>query len=103
VDIIETPDAFMFQADLPGVKAEDLDISIENNTLTIDGRVRRRQPESQQYIWREFGVGHFHRSFHLNTPVDAAKIHAELKNGELTLSVPKAENARARKIEIKAS
>ena len=103
VDIAETNDEFIFQADVPGVKTEDLDISFEDGVLTIDGRVKARRPENQQYVWEEYGVGHFYRSFNIDTPVKADAIKAELKNGELTLHVPKAESARTRKIEIKAS
>src|ERR671912_3076042 len=61
VDIIETPEAFIFQADLPGVKPGDVDISFENGALTIAGKVAPRQPARHNYIWREYEVGHFHR------------------------------------------
>jgi HSP20 family protein len=103
VDIIETNDAFIFQADLPGVKSENLDISFENGALTIAGKVQPRRPDNANYLWREYGVGHFYRSFTLGTPIDVDGIRAELKNGELTLHVPKAESAKTRKIEIKTS
>jgi HSP20 family protein len=103
VDIIETPEAFIFQADLPGVKPGDVDISFENGALTIEGKVQPRRPENANYLWREYGVGHFYRSFTLGTPVDVDGIKAELKNGELTLTVPKHESAKTRKIEIKTS
>lgn len=103
VDIIETEDAFIFQADMPGVKSEDVDVSFENGTLMIAGKVQPRRPEKGQYIWREYGVGHFYRSFTLSTPINVDGIKAELKNGELTLTVPKAESVKPRKIEIKSS
>jgi HSP20 family protein len=103
VDIIETNDAFVFQADLPGVKADSLDVRFENGVLTIDGQCRPRQPQTANYLWREYGVGHFHREFTIGTPVDVEKIHAELKNGELNLQVPKAGSAKTRKIEIKSA
>jgi HSP20 family molecular chaperone IbpA len=101
VDIIETNDAFIFQADLPGVKPGDIDISFDNGVLSIEGRVQPRQKPDQQYIWQEYGVGNFHRQFTLNTPINVERIHAELKNGELTLTVPKAEQARTRRIQVK--
>jgi len=100
VDVYETGEAFVFQADLPGVKPADLDIRFENGVITLEGRVRPRQPQGAGYLWREYGVGHFYRQFSLNTPVDADAITAELKNGELTLTVPKAHVARAKKIAI---
>jgi len=103
VDIIETSDEFIFHADLPGVKPGDVDVSFENGTLTIEGKVQPRQPQGPSYIWNEYGVGHYYRSFSLNTPVDMNAIRAELKNGELTLHVPKAESAKTRKIQIKTS
>jgi HSP20 family molecular chaperone IbpA len=103
VDIAETNEAFVFQADLPGVRSEDLDIRFDNGTLTIDGKVQRRGPAERGYLWREYGIGHFNRSFSLSTPIDVDGIKAELRNGELTLTVPKAASARRRKIEIKSS
>jgi HSP20 family molecular chaperone IbpA len=103
VDIIENSDAFIFQADLPGVKAGDVDISYENGVLTLAGKVHPRQPANHDYIWREYQVGHFHRQFTLNTPINVDAIKAELKHGVLELYVPKAESAKTRKIEIKTS
>ena len=103
VDVIENNDAFVFQADLPGVKAGDLDVSFENGTLTIEGRVQPRQPAGQSYVWREYGVGHFYRSFNIESPIDGDGIKAQLKNGVLELYVPKAESAKPRKIEIRSA
>jgi HSP20 family protein len=100
VDIIETGEAFLFQADLPGVSPDDLDVSFQNGVLSIEGKVRPRPAEN--YVWQEYGHGHFYRQFSINTPVDADKIKAELKNGVLELHVPKAESARTRRIEIKS-
>jgi len=102
VDVIETGDGFTFLADLPGVKADDVDVRYENNVLTIAGRVPPRQAPGTGYLWREYGVGHFYRSFTLNTPIHADGITAELRNGELKLYAPKAESAKVRKIEIKS-
>ncbi len=100
-DIVEDDDAFLFQADLPGVKAGDVDVSYENGALTIAARAHPRQPAGQAYVWREYGVGHFYRQFTLNTPINADGIRAELRHGVLELHVPKAESAKPRKIEIK--
>ena len=103
VDIVETGEEFVFQADLPGVKAGDVDVSYDNGVLTIEGRVHPRQPEGQSYVWREYGVGHFYRSFSLSTPVNVDGIKAELKNGELTLYVPKSESAKPKRIKIQTA
>lgn len=101
VDVSETADHFVLQADLPGVRLADLNIEFEKGVLTIDARVQPRSPENGRLAWQEYGVGHYHRSFNINTPVDAESIRAELKNGELTVFVPKAQAARTRKIEVR--
>ncbi len=103
VDVIDTDDEFIFEADLPGVKAGDLDITYDNNVLTIQAKVNPRQPQNQSYIWQEYGVGHFYRQFTLQTPISSDAIKAELKNGVLELHVPKAESAKTRKIQIKTA
>lgn len=103
IDIAETNSQFYFQADLPGVRSEDLDIQFENGHLTIHGKLREPERKGQECLWSEYGTGHFYRSFEINTPVQVDGIRAELKNGELTLVVPKAEAAKARKIQIKGS
>ena len=103
VDVIENGEAFVFQADLPGAKAGDVDVSYENGVLTIEGRVQPRQPEGHGYVWREYGVGHFYRQFTLGTEINADGIRAELKNGVLELHVPKAESAKTRRIEVKTA
>ena len=103
VDIIETDDAFVFKADVPGVRPEDADVNYENGVLTLFAKVQPRQPSDTNYIWQEYGVGPFYRQFVLSTPVNPDGIQAQLRNGELTLTVPKAESARTHKIPIKAS
>ena len=103
VDVMETGDEFIFQADLPGVKPGDVDVSYENGVLSIGAKVQPRQEPGHGYIWREYGVGHFYRQFSLNAPVHADGIRAELKNGLLELYVPKAESAKTRRIEIRSA
>ena len=101
VDVIETGDAFIFQADLPGVKAGDVDVTFEKNVLTIQAKAQPRQAADQAYVWREYGVGTFYRQFTLDTPIDVNQIKAQFKDGVLDLHVPKTESARTRKIELK--
>jgi HSP20 family protein len=103
VDIVENNDAFVFQADLPGVKAGDVDISYENGVLTLTGKAAPRQSPEHRYVWREYEVGHFHRQFTLNTPINVDGIRAELRNGVLELYVPKSESSKPRKIDIKTT
>lgn len=103
VDIIENNEEFVFHADLPGVKAGDVEVSYENGVLTIGGKVHPRRPADQPYLWQEYGIGNFYRQFTLNTPVNPDGIRAELRNGVLELHAPKTESAKTRKIQIKAA
>jgi HSP20 family protein len=98
VDIVETDDAFLFQADMPGVKPGDVD-----DVLTIHGKAQPRQPADQRYIWQDYEVGHFYRQFTLNTPINADAIKAEYRDGTLNLTVPKADSARRKKIRIESA
>lgn len=101
VDIYETTNGLVVTADLPGVAKEGLDIRVENNLLTIRGRANHAAPGDP--IYREYGLVNFFRQFELNERVDQNKISAELKHGVLTLSLPKAEQAKPRKIEVIAN
>jgi HSP20 family protein len=103
VDVWETHEAFYFEADLPGVKSGDVDVSYENGALTIAAKVQPRQAAGASYAWQEYGVGHFYRSFAISTPVDADGIRAELKDGVLKLYVPKQESARVKKIDVRSA
>lgn len=99
VDIYETAEGLLVKADLPGVAREGLDVRVENNTLTIRGKAAHAAPGEP--IYREYGLLSFFRQFELNDRVDQLKISAELKHGVLTLSLPKAEEAKPRRIEVK--
>ena len=99
VDIFETEDAITLLADLPGVTTEKLDINVEDRQLTITGLVD--EPESRfQPFYTEYGIGGYTRSFKLGDTIDQSKISAALKDGVLTLVLPKADSLRPRKIEI---
>jgi HSP20 family protein len=100
-DITETDDAFVFLAELPGVKPGDVAVSFDDGILTIHGTVAQRQAPSQEYALREYGVADYHRSFAVGAPVAAERIAATLRDGLLTVAVPKAESTRRRKIEVK--
>ncbi len=100
-DIWEGDDAWVLYGDLPGVSSEHLDVQFEDHRLTIHGKVAHHQ-DSRTLWYGEYGVGDFQRSFTVGESVDAAKISAELKNGVLTVRLPKQERAKARRIEIQA-
>ena len=100
VDVYETSDAYIVTAELPGVQREDLDIRIDNDQLTISGTRRERPVACEQFHRVERGHGSFSRAFHLPIPVDAARITADLHDGVLTVTCPKAGDAAARRIRI---
>jgi HSP20 family protein len=102
VDIFETEEAITVLADLPGVDKDKLDIDIEDRQLTITGLVK--EPEERlQSVYTEYGIGGYTRSFRLGDTIDQSKINAALKDGVLTLVLPKADRLKPRKIEIATS
>jgi HSP20 family protein len=103
VDIIEREDKLLLVADMPGVKPDDLDIRYERGELTIHGKVQPRAgAEQQSYLLREYGVGDYYRAFQIGKGIDSSKIEAELKDGVLTLQLPKTEAAVPRRIAVKS-
>lgn len=103
VDVTEDSAGITLHADLPGVSRDKLQLQVEADTLTIDAEVGLALPEGLQSTHTEVGVGRFHRSFTLSKELDVEKISAELANGVLTLRIPKAQHAQARRISIDVS
>jgi HSP20 family protein len=103
VDIIEEDDELLLLADVPGARAEDIDIDFERGLLTLHARVTPRQSPDTNYLLREYGVGDFYRSFRIGEGIDPDKIDAEIANGVLRLHLPKAEAIKPRKVQVKAT
>ena len=101
-DIVETADELTLYGDLPGVKPEDLEVRFENQELVIHGKASARVEGKPRYWEREYGVGDFYRAFKISEGVDASRINAELKNGVLTLHLPKPEAIKPRRIQVNA-
>jgi HSP20 family molecular chaperone IbpA len=100
IDIWESEDELLLYADLPGVSPDDLDIQFENRELRIHGKVAPRH-ENISFLYGEYGIGDFYRTFTIGETVDTEKISAELHNGVLVLHLPKTEAVKPRKIEVK--
>ena len=100
-DIYETDDALAVVMEMPGVEKKDLNIGLENDVLKVDGRIDFSKYESMEPVYSEYNVGHYARSFTLSNKVDQDKISANLEDGVLTLTLPKAKHAQPRKIEIR--
>lgn len=101
VDIFENKNEIALEADLPGVKAEDFKLTIENYQLTLSGE-RKFEQGSDQDNWHrvERGYGSFTRTFRLPTTVDVEAVKAEFKNGVLRIALPKREEVKARQVHI---
>ncbi len=101
-DIIDKEDRITVLADMPGVEQTSIDITLENNVLTIQGCVKEENPENYSLVHSEYQVGDYYRSFTLSDTIDQDKIKAKYENGILRLELPKAEKAKSRKIEIQS-
>jgi HSP20 family molecular chaperone IbpA len=100
-DIVETDGELVLYGDLPGVTKDNLDIRFENGDLAIQGKVEPRHIQ-HQFVYGEYGIGDFYRNFTISEDIDADKISAEVRNGVLTLHLPKTESVKPRKIAVKA-
>ena len=104
VDIFERGDELVIRAEVPGVGKDDVDVRVEDGTLVLAGeRKSDREVKDQNSYRRERTFGKFTRSFRLPTTVDASKVTAEYKDGVLEITLPKLEEAKPRKVEIKAA
>jgi HSP20 family protein len=104
VDILETEDSITLKADVPDVKIEDLDIRVENNTLTLRGNRKFQKDEQVKGYHRlERSYGEFVRTFALPNTVDSEKVAADYKNGVLAVTLPKKEAAKPRQVKVAIS
>jgi HSP20 family protein len=103
LDVHETDDAFTVETDLPGLKAEDINVSLHDNMLTISAETNREeQKENQNRIISERRYGSFQRSIRLPNAVNPDQVEAHFENGVLHLTLPKSEEAKPRQIEVKS-
>jgi HSP20 family protein len=104
VDIYETENELVVKADLPDVAEKDIDVRVENNLLTIRGERKFEKSVSEDnYLRVERSYGTFSRSFSLPNTVNAEAIHAEYKNGVLTVTMPKREESKPRQVKVSVS
>jgi len=103
VDIFENDSSITVLADMPGVKASDLEIDLRENVLTLTGRVGTRATEKESNVLREYRSGTFFRQFNLSEAIDQPRIDAQLTEGVLRLELPKVEKVRPRQITVRAA
>jgi HSP20 family protein len=102
VDIYETETGLVVAADLPGVKPDGLEVTLEKRVLSIYGRVDEEVPEGYSLVYREYEVGDFERQFTLSGDFDINGIEANLKDGMLRLAIPRAPEPEAKRIQIRS-
>jgi len=102
VDIYESENEIVLLADMPGVAPGDVDVDLRDNQLTLLGKVSLEE-KPERVLLQEYGVGDFYRQFTLSSRIDQGKIEASMKDGVLTLTLPKAEVAKPKKVVVKAS
>lgn len=103
VDVFEDGGSITLLADMPGVQKEQLEIKVEGEALLIEGAVQPRTPEGLEAIYAEVRVPRYRRSFALSRELDTTRIEANLKDGVLTLRIPKQEHAQPRRIAVTAA
>ncbi len=102
IDIHEGPDGLVLEADLPGVTDQSLDVQLEENVLSLHATVDAKLPEGLRPLYLEFTPTAFARSFILSDEVDRTRISASLQHGVVRSSLPRAERAKTRRIEVKS-
>jgi HSP20 family molecular chaperone IbpA len=101
-DIYETEDALMVVMEMPGVDNEHADITLEDDVLSVAGRIDFSKYEKLQPVYTEYNIGYYRRSFSLSpSSIDEHRISADMKDGVLTLTLPKAERVKPRRIQLK--
>ncbi len=101
IDIIERPEAVVIRAEMPGVDKENIDISLQENALTISGKIEEDKEEKKEdFYYSERSYRSYSRTVELPCKVNSEKIKAGLKNGILTVTLPKAEDVKAKKITV---
>lgn len=100
-DIFETEDALTVVLEMPGVNRDNINISVENGVLTVEGAINFGKYEGLQPVYSEYNVGPFRRSFRISSRIDQDKINAEMSDGVITLVLPKVEEAKPRRIEVR--
>jgi HSP20 family protein len=102
VDAYATDEAIVLKANVPGLKAEELNVMLEGDTLTIRGEIKAEDTNTR-YLLRERMSGKFERVLTIHTPIESSKVEATFEKGVLTLTLPKAEESKARQINVKVS
>lgn len=102
VDIFETENEIVIEADVPGVDTKSIDIDLNNDILTIEAKINPDAYEGLTPLYSEYRVGHYYRKFALDTTISQSDIKAKMQNGVLRIALPKSEKAKPRKVSIQS-
>jgi HSP20 family molecular chaperone IbpA len=102
-DIVETKEGVAVRMEMPGVGADDIEISLERRVLTVRGRGRVTRPKGYRLIYAEYGEGDYERTFVLSQDIDEERIAAEMKDGVLNLVLPRSEAAKPKRIQVRSA
>ncbi len=100
-DIYETENELTVILEMPGVEKKNVDVRVEDDVLTVEGRLDLAKYQGLQPLYTEYNIGHYARSFRLSSKIDQNKIAAEMNDGVLSLKLPKIEEAKPRTIQIR--
>jgi HSP20 family protein len=103
VNVWETSEGYQAALLAPGLDEQTINVTVHDETLAIEGELRFSVPENSKAVWQEFGPAKFRRSLRLGSAVDAARVEAIYKNGLLLVTMPKAEHAKPRQIQVQVS
>ena len=101
-NLFETPDSFILQVPMPGVKPEDVEITAQQDTLSLKWETKAQVPEGATVHWHGFGAGQYQQTFTLPASINADRAEASTADGVLMLTLPKAEHAKPRQIQVRA-
>jgi HSP20 family protein len=103
VNVWETPEAYHAALMAPGLDEQSINVTVHEDTLAIEGELHFDTPDGAQPIWQEFGPARFRRSLRLGASVDPARVEALYRNGLLLVTMPKAEHAKPRKVQVQVT
>ena len=99
-DVFENEQSIIVVMEVPGIQRDHVDVKVENSVLTVEGRLDQSKYDGLQPVYTEYNIGNYVRSFQLSSQIDQNGISAELRDGVMTLTLPKAETAKPRRIAI---
>jgi len=103
VNVWETPDGYQAALLAPGLDEQSINVTVHEDTLVIEGELKVSVPDNARAVWQEFGPARFRRSLRLGTAVDPARVEAMFHNGLLLVTMPKAEHAKPRQIQVQVA